>query len=61
MKAAGYGLAAIGIIIVLVGVLNHYVLKTNVVAHFSTILGVVGVVVVVVGLAMTFMGGKKAA
>ena len=61
MRGAGYGLAVIGIILVLAGVLNHWVLKMNPIAHTSTILGVAGAVVAVIGIALTFMGGRAKA
>ncbi len=58
MRGAGYGLAVLGIILVLGGVLNHWVLRQNPVVHTSTILGAAGAVVAIVGLALTFMGGR---
>lgn len=61
MKGAGYGLAVVGVIVILIGVLNHWVLRMNPVGHTSTILGVVGAVVAVVGIILTFMGGNKSA
>lgn len=58
MRGAGYGLAVIGVILVIAGLVNHYVIKANPVAHTSTIVLGVGAVVAVVGLAMTFMAGR---
>ncbi len=60
MRGAGYGLAVLGIILVLGGVLNHWVLRANPIAHTSTVLGGVGAVVAVIGLALTFVGGRNA-
>lgn len=60
MRGAGYGLAVIGVILVLVGVLNHFVLKMNPVAHTSTVVIGAGVVVAVIGAALSFMGGRNA-
>ena len=54
------GLIALGVIIAVVGLLNHFAIKANPVAHTSSILIGVGAVVAVVGLAMTVMGGKSA-
>jgi hypothetical protein len=54
-------LIGLGVLIIIVGALNHFVMKANPVAHTSTILGVVGVVVALIGVGMMFMGGKKAA
>jgi len=64
MRGAGYGLLVVGIIVAILGLVNHYVLKAsafNPIAHTSTILIGVGVVVAVIGLAMSFMGGRKSA
>lgn len=61
MRGAGYGIAVVGVIIVILGVLNHFVLRQNPVAHTSTILGVVGAVLAVVGIVLTFVGGNKSA
>lgn len=61
MRGAGYGLLVIGIIVAVLGLLNHYVLKANPIVHTSTIVIAVGVVLAVIGLAMSFMGGRKAA
>ncbi len=58
MKVALIGL---GVIIAVVGLLNHFVIKANPVAHTSTIVIAVGAVIAVIGLAMSFMGGSKAA
>jgi uncharacterized membrane protein len=58
MRGSGYGLAVIGIIVVIVGLVNHYVIRANPVAHTSTILVVIGVVLAVIGLVLTFMGGR---
>lgn len=59
MRGAGYGLAVVGIIIVLAGLVNHFVLKQNPIAHTSTIVIGAGVVVAVVGAALTFLGGSR--
>jgi uncharacterized membrane protein YGL010W len=61
MRGAGYGVLVLGIIIAVLGLLNHYVMKANPIAHTSTILIGVGVVLAVIGLAMSFMGGRNAA
>ena len=61
MRGGGYGLLAIGIIIAIVGLINHFVLKMNPIAHTSTILIAVGVILAVLGLVMSFMGGRTAA
>ena len=60
MRGGGYGLIVIAVLIGIFAVVNHYVLKLNPVAHFSTIVVVVGVVIGIVGLAMAFMGGRSA-
>ena len=61
MRGGGYGLLAIGVIIAIVGLINHFVLKMNPIAHTSTILIAVGVILAVLGLVMSFMGGRTAA
>ena len=61
MRGAGYGLAVVGVIVVIIGAINHFVLRMNPVAHTSTILGVVGAVLAVAGIALTFVGGNKSA
>lgn len=61
MRGAGYGLLVIGVIIAVLGLANHYVMKANPIAHTSTIIIAVGAVLAVIGLAMSFMGGRKAA
>jgi hypothetical protein len=61
MRGAGYGLAVLGVVVVLFGALNHWELRMNPVHHFSTVLGATGAVIAVVGLILTFVGGNKAA
>jgi len=61
MRGAGYGLLVIGIIVVVLGLVNHFVLHANPFAHSSTIILGVGVVLAVIGAAMSFMGGRSAA
>jgi hypothetical protein len=59
MRGAGYGLAVLGVILVLAGLVNHYVIKANPVTHTSTIVLGAGAVIAIVGLALTFMGGRS--
>jgi len=61
MKALGPALAVIGIVVIIVGALNHYAVHANPVAHTSTILGVVGAVVLIAGGALMLMGRRAAA
>ena len=60
MRGAGMGLLVLGIIVVVLGLVNHYVLKLNPMAHTSTVILGVGVVLAVIGLAMAFFMGRKA-
>ena len=60
MRGGGYVLIGIAVLIGIFALVNHFVLKLNPVAHFSTIVVVVGAVIGVVGLAMAFMGGRSA-
>ena len=61
MRGGGYGLVGIAVLLGLFALVNHFVLKLNPVVHFSTIVVGVGVVLGVIGLAMSFMGGRSAA
>lgn len=61
MRGGGYGLLVLGVIIAVLGLVNHYVLKLNPIAHTSTILIGVGAVLAVVGLIMSFMAGRSSA
>ncbi len=61
MRGAGYGLLVLGIIIAVLGLVNHFVLKMNPIAHTSTIAIAAGAVLAVVGLIMSFMGGRSTA
>ncbi|MGH2504667.1 MAG: hypothetical protein ACRDID_19330 [Ktedonobacterales bacterium] len=51
----------LGVILVILGLVNHFVLKMNPVAHTSTWLAGVGAVVAVIGLVLTFMAGRSSA
>lgn len=53
-------LIALGVILLAVGLVNHFVLHQNPVAHSSTIVLAVGAVLLVVGVALTLVGGNKA-
>jgi hypothetical protein len=61
MKALGPILAVIGLIVGVVGLVNHFATHLVPIAHGSTILGVVGAVVLIAGAAMMMMGRKAAA
>lgn len=61
MRGGGYGLLVLGVIIAVLGLVNHYVLKLNPIAHTSTILIGVGAVLAIVGLIMSFMAGRSSA
>jgi hypothetical protein len=56
-----FALIGLGVVLLALGLVNHYVVHSNPVAHTSTIVLAVGAVLVVVGVAMSFMGGKSAA
>jgi hypothetical protein len=61
MKTPGYVLAVIGIIVVVIAAVNHFVTKLPVVTtinHGSIIVGVVGAVVFLIG---AFLAMRKAA
>jgi hypothetical protein len=61
VKALAPVLAVIGIVLIIVGAINHWAMHANPVAHTSTILGVIGAVVLIVGGALMFMGRRAAA
>jgi hypothetical protein len=62
MRSASLGLIVLGIIVGILGLVNHFVLnpRLNPVPHTSTVVGVVALVLVVIGGAMMFMGGRSA-
>jgi hypothetical protein len=55
VKSASIPLIGLGALIIIVGLINHFVIKANPVAHTSIILGVIGVVVAAIG-AVAMMG-----
>ncbi len=61
MRGVSMGLLGLGVVVVLLGLVNHYALKANPVAHFSTIVLVVGAVLAIAGGAMMAMGGRGSA
>ena len=61
MRGLSYVLLVLGVILAIVGLLNHFALKMNPVAHTSTILVAVGAVLAVIGVLLMVMGGSKAA
>jgi hypothetical protein len=56
-----FALIVLGVVLLALGLVNHFVIHQNPVAHTSTIVLAVGAVLVVVGVAMIFLGGKSAA
>jgi uncharacterized membrane protein len=61
MRGLSYVLIVLGIIVGIVGLLNHYVIKQNPFPHTSTIVLAIGAVLFVIGVLTFFMGGSKAA
>jgi hypothetical protein len=61
MRGASLVLLVVGIIVLLVGLVNHFAIHANPVAHTSTIVLAVGAVLAVVGVLMMAMGGKSSA
>jgi uncharacterized membrane protein len=59
MRAVTYILIGLGIVVVILGLLNHYVIKANPVAHTSTITIAIGAVLVVIGVFGMMLGGKS--
>ena len=58
MRGLSYVLLVVGVIIAVLGLLNHFVIKANPVAHTSTITVAVGAVLAVIGVVM-MMGGRS--
>lgn len=58
-RGLSIGLLVVGLILIVLGVLEHYVLKIAVVNHFSIILGAIGLIVATVG-AWGLTGRKSA-
>lgn len=61
MRGLSYVLLVLGVIVAIVGLLNHFALHMNPIAHTSTILVAVGAVLAIIGVLTMFMGGSKAA
>jgi hypothetical protein len=61
MRGLSYVLIVLGIIVGIVGLLNHFVIKQNPFPHTSTILAGIGAVLFVIGVLTMVMGGSKAA
>lgn len=59
MRGAGYGVAVLGAVLVIFGLLNHYLIRIHM-PHLSTIILIAGIVVAVVGLVLTFVVGRNA-
>jgi hypothetical protein len=58
MKGANMGIVGVGILLIIIGAINHLAIKANPVSHFSTILGVLGVIIAIVGVVMSMGAGK---
>ena len=60
MRSVGIVLAIVGIVVLVVGLLNHFALHfTGNTAHASIIIGVVGVVLLIIGVVLSMMGGAQ--
>jgi hypothetical protein len=56
-----FALIGLGVVLLALGLVNHYVIHSNPVAHTSTIVLAVGAALVVIGAGMAFMGGRASA
>ena len=54
-------LIVLGVVILALGLANHFAVHQNPIAHTSAILLAVGAVLFVIGVAMSFMGGRAKA
>jgi uncharacterized membrane protein HdeD (DUF308 family) len=61
MRAVSSILIGLGIIVLILGLVNHFVIKANPVAHTSTITAAVGAVLLVVGVLGMMLGGRSSA
>ena len=61
MRGASLGLIVLGVVVVLVGLVNHFVIRANPIAHTSTIVLALGGVLAVAGFALMAMGGSRGA
>jgi uncharacterized membrane protein len=59
MRAVNYILIGLGVVVVILGLLNHFVIKANPVAHTSTITIAIGAVLVVIGVFGMMLGGRS--
>jgi hypothetical protein len=59
MRGGSYALIGLGVVVLLLGLINHFAIHANPVAHTSTIVLAVGVILAVAGGAMVAMGGRS--
>lgn len=59
MRAVNYILIGLGVVVLILGLLNHFVIKANPVAHTSTITAAVGAVLVILGVVGMMLGGRS--
>jgi hypothetical protein len=55
------GLIVLGVVVLLVGLINHFAIHANPIAHTSTIVLALGAVLAVAGGALMAMGGSRGA
>jgi len=62
MRSVGIVLAIVGVIVLVVGLINHFAVHfLGSISHASLIIGAIGGVLLVIGVVMSMMGGTKAA
>ena len=62
MRSVGIVLAIVGVIVLVVGLINHFAVHfLGSTSHASLIIGAIGGVLLVIGVVMSMMGGTKAA
>lgn len=62
MRNTGFIVLVVGVVLLLIGLVNHYAIHANPVGHTSTIVLAVGAVAAIIGVVMAFvMGGSKQA
>lgn len=58
MSTSSLGVMGLGALLIVVGLLNHFAFHANPIAHFSIILGVLGLIVAAAGYMMSRSGSS---
>lgn len=58
MRGTGFAVLVVGVVLLLVGLVNHFAVHANPIAHTSTIVLGVGAVAAVLGVVLAFVVGR---